>query len=271
MKNKTKDLSVQEKQNDEGQMNPNLLFDDAILNRWYRGKEVHVSPHRYYVVFKGHQPGIYDNWPDTQKQIVGFNGCKQKAFDNLTDAVKALKEWLQKELEKAKEKFPIQEIGDQNLAEVKNEWHNRIKSLVLKTYTEKGNFPATVFFLAKEGNRTKEYSMAYPLYADNDNDLVNIMIREECGKHDVISSCCVIEDYSLETNEMGKLFLPDKMNSFRMICESRYEMVHSVIKFKDGKITFETEERDHTHSNEKSGGRLCSLFYSTNESLVTQG
>jgi viroplasmin and RNaseH domain-containing protein len=97
MSNKTNDLSLQEKQNEEGQKNPNLLFDDEFLNKWYRGEEVHLFPHRYHVVYKGHNPGIYDNWPEAQKQIVGFSGCKHKAFDSLPDAANALKEWLEKE------------------------------------------------------------------------------------------------------------------------------------------------------------------------------
>lgn len=27
---------------------------------------------KYYVVWKGHQPGIYTNWQDTQQQVHGY-------------------------------------------------------------------------------------------------------------------------------------------------------------------------------------------------------
>ena len=67
-------LSTQEKQNEEGQKNPNLLFDDEFLNKWYRSKEPHASHYRYYVVYKGHQPGIYDNWEDAQKRRISGGG-----------------------------------------------------------------------------------------------------------------------------------------------------------------------------------------------------
>lgn len=161
--------------------------------------------------------------------------------------------------------------ASQDLVEAKNEWYNRIKHFVLKTYTKEGDFPATVFFLVKEGNGTREYSMPYPLDANHDNDLLNIMIREECEINDVIAKCCAFGDNSLETNETGESFFPDKKNSVRMLCESRYEMIFFETKFKDGKITFENEERDYTHSNKKSDGGLCNLFYSSDESVPIKG
>ncbi len=38
---------------------------------------------KYYVVWKGNQPGIYDNWEDCKKQIIGFKGAKYKSFSSL--------------------------------------------------------------------------------------------------------------------------------------------------------------------------------------------
>jgi len=35
---------------------------------------------KYYVVWQGVNPGIYDNWTDTQLQIAGYPGAKYKSF-----------------------------------------------------------------------------------------------------------------------------------------------------------------------------------------------
>ncbi|PSR11100.1 MAG: ribonuclease H, partial [Bacteroidetes bacterium] len=35
---------------------------------------------KYYVVWKGHQPGVYDQWPAAQAQIHEFTGALFKSF-----------------------------------------------------------------------------------------------------------------------------------------------------------------------------------------------
>jgi len=44
---------------------------------------------KYYVVWKGHQPGVYDSWKDCQKQILGFPGAKYKSFKTEKEATDA--------------------------------------------------------------------------------------------------------------------------------------------------------------------------------------
>jgi ribonuclease HI len=46
---------------------------------------------KYYVVWEGAKPGIYDTWEDCQKQINGFAGAKYKAFEKADEAMKAFK------------------------------------------------------------------------------------------------------------------------------------------------------------------------------------
>ena len=41
---------------------------------------------KYYVVWKGVNPGIYNNWNECKKQVIGEKGTKYKAFDTLEDA-----------------------------------------------------------------------------------------------------------------------------------------------------------------------------------------
>ncbi|MCX7861643.1 MAG: ribonuclease H family protein [Bacteroidales bacterium] len=41
---------------------------------------------KYYVVWKGYEPGIYTSWEDCQLQIKGFPGAQYKSFKTLEEA-----------------------------------------------------------------------------------------------------------------------------------------------------------------------------------------
>ena len=45
---------------------------------------------KYYVVWQGNTPGIYDNWTDCQKQVIGVAGAQYKSFDSLEAAQRAI-------------------------------------------------------------------------------------------------------------------------------------------------------------------------------------
>ncbi|MFP4469329.1 MAG: viroplasmin family protein [Bacteroidales bacterium] len=44
---------------------------------------------KYYVVWKGVEPGVYSNWADCQQQIKGFDGARYMAFPNEEQALQA--------------------------------------------------------------------------------------------------------------------------------------------------------------------------------------
>lgn len=46
---------------------------------------------KYYVVWQGNQPGIYDSWADCEKQIKGVAGAKFKSYESRTLAEQALR------------------------------------------------------------------------------------------------------------------------------------------------------------------------------------
>ena len=67
---------------------------------------------KYYVVWKGHQPGIYESWDDCRRQVEGFAGAAYKAFESHTAAAAALQEQpakyiFKKEATAKKEKLPF--------------------------------------------------------------------------------------------------------------------------------------------------------------------
>ncbi len=44
---------------------------------------------KFYVVWEGHAPGVYQTWDKCQQQISGFSGAKYKSFGSMADAEKA--------------------------------------------------------------------------------------------------------------------------------------------------------------------------------------
>ncbi len=47
------------------------------------------SKQKYYVVWSGFKPGIYDNWEDCKKQVTGFDRAKYKSFKTKEEADQA--------------------------------------------------------------------------------------------------------------------------------------------------------------------------------------
>lgn len=47
---------------------------------------------KYYVVWAGIEPGVYDNWDDCREQVENFPGARYKAFPTYTAAVEAYRE-----------------------------------------------------------------------------------------------------------------------------------------------------------------------------------
>jgi ribonuclease HI len=49
------------------------------------------SKQKYYVVWKGHTPGIYTSWDQCRRQIHGFQGAQYKAVESMAEAEYAIK------------------------------------------------------------------------------------------------------------------------------------------------------------------------------------
>lgn len=50
-----------------------------------------MGKRKFYVVWKGHKPGIYNSWDECKTQINGFTGAVYKSFEDKTIAEKAFK------------------------------------------------------------------------------------------------------------------------------------------------------------------------------------
>ncbi|MDR1809064.1 MAG: viroplasmin family protein, partial [Prevotella sp.] len=51
-----------------------------------------MAKKKYYVVWKGVNPGIYDNWNDAKLQVNGYEGAVYKSFPTREEAVAAFNE-----------------------------------------------------------------------------------------------------------------------------------------------------------------------------------
>jgi ribonuclease HI len=54
-----------------------------------------MPKNKFYVVWVGREPGIYDNWADCEGQIKGVQGAKYKSFESRTLAETAYREGFQ--------------------------------------------------------------------------------------------------------------------------------------------------------------------------------
>lgn len=50
-----------------------------------------AKKNKYYVVWEGVEPGVYDNWTDAQLQILHYPGAKFKSYATQEEAVKAFR------------------------------------------------------------------------------------------------------------------------------------------------------------------------------------
>lgn len=51
-----------------------------------------MGKQKYYVVWEGREPGVYDNWTDCEDQILNYPGARYKSFNTSAEAAKAFRE-----------------------------------------------------------------------------------------------------------------------------------------------------------------------------------
>ena len=87
-----------------------------------------MQANKYYVVWKGYAPGVYDSWEEAEIQVSGYPDASYRAFKTQEAAVEAWREGFDKEgliQEVAREMARLQKEGtviefDENKAENKN-------------------------------------------------------------------------------------------------------------------------------------------------------
>lgn len=154
-----------------------------------------MAKNKYYVVWKGRTPGIYDDWDICKKEIIGCKGALYKGFPDLKSAEAAFKMGY----EAYKKSNPIEKVAALNCTEKpvslafavdaacsgnpgKMEYRGVFiatgeeifKSPVFENGTNNiGEFLAIVHALAYQ----KQNGMHYPIYSDSVN--AQIWIRQK--------------------------------------------------------------------------------------------
>ncbi len=67
-----------------------------------------VKP-KYYVVWKGKEPGIYTSWNDCKQQVDGFAGAAYKSFTSMMEAELAYKEHFAKHIYKRDKEVAVKD------------------------------------------------------------------------------------------------------------------------------------------------------------------
>ena len=70
-----------------------------------------MAKQKFYVVWEGHNPGIYKSWDECQKQVAGFPQAKYKSFESATEAEKAFQGNYWKYVQSAKKPGPKQRVS----------------------------------------------------------------------------------------------------------------------------------------------------------------
>lgn len=56
-----------------------------------------MANRKFYVVFKGYQPGIYDSWDECKLQVDGFSGASYKSYTSCEEATEAFRKVMDAE------------------------------------------------------------------------------------------------------------------------------------------------------------------------------
>lgn len=89
-----------------------------------------MAKKKYYVVWKGVKPGIYDSWPECQQQVVGFPEADYKSFKSKSEAEFAYKNRDQVKAElKAKKKPSFYVVWEGHNPGIYTDWDQARKQI----------------------------------------------------------------------------------------------------------------------------------------------
>jgi ribonuclease HI len=151
-----------------------------------------MSKKKYYVVWKGLNPGVYDTWDESKKQIDGFEGALYKSFATKEEAVEAFHSEPFKYFQKRKKASPVsgQIIKDSlsvdaacsgNPGKMEYRGVNTGTGEVIfyvgpfeQATSNIGEFLAIVHGLAL----LKKHNLSTPVYSDSENGMLWVMQKK---------------------------------------------------------------------------------------------
>lgn len=80
-----------------------------------------MAKQKFYVVWAGKKTGIFNNWPEVQKSVIGFKGAKHKSFPTLAEAEAAFSGSLEQTMPaSSSKKAPKPSLGTTEAATAMN-------------------------------------------------------------------------------------------------------------------------------------------------------
>lgn len=77
---------------------------------------------RFYVVWRGHNPGVYDNWDDARLQVEGFPNPQYKAFNSSQEAAMAYRKTAVREENNSLAGFITKAMSRKSTSGDGNDW-----------------------------------------------------------------------------------------------------------------------------------------------------
>lgn len=84
-----------------------------------RGRGIAIAKQKYYVVWKGRRPGIYETWAECKEQTAGYSGAKFKSFPTFAEAEDAFGSDATKYIT-SKSETPVNKQGEVNSRKEQN-------------------------------------------------------------------------------------------------------------------------------------------------------
>ena len=139
-----------------------------------------MTKKKYYVVWKGHQVGVFDNWEDCKKQVEGFPAPEYKSFPNWEMAKYAFEKGSKEFL--IKKPHPIKMIMDGVYGQP-----------VVPSISVDGAFSSTTRLAEYQGVDTETQTVIFKagkqknLCLEKELFLMQQMIRDLCKANTVIN------------------------------------------------------------------------------------
>lgn len=135
---------------------------------------------KFYAVFQGHSPGIYETWDEASAQVKGFKGAQYKSFPTLDAAIAWLRECVLHAKEPVAQEI-IELIKNQNVdiqTNSANSTQNDQDIIIIHTDGGASPNPGVGGYgvVMQKGKLRKELSAGYTLTTNNRMEMMAVIV-----------------------------------------------------------------------------------------------
>lgn len=135
---------------------------------------------KFYAVFQGHRPGIYQTWDEASTQVKGYKGAQYKSFPTLDAAIEWLRECvLNAKQPVAQELIELIKTKHKNVQDrSSNTPQNESTKIIIHTDGGASPNPGVGGYgvVMQKGNFRKELSAGYKLTTNNRMEMMAVIV-----------------------------------------------------------------------------------------------